>query len=127
MYISKAEREEFKVLSKELLGSSSRWQKLLDSGQTVITTKTVIQNIPATETTEETTKEVEVMDLLNGTRQWHKVWHTPETLKDYLLDLKSKRDAFLEKKRLQEEEAKNEKEAAEQIEKLQEVAGGSAI
>lgn len=127
MYISKAEREEFKVLSKELLGSSSRWQKLLDSGQTVITTKTVIQNIPATETTEETTKEVEVMDLLNGTRQWHKVWHTPETLKAYLLDLKSKRDAFLEKKRLQEEEAKNKKEAAEQIEKLQEVAGGSAI
>lgn len=127
MDIPRSTREELGTLSKEIFGSTSRWQKILDKGTLELVTETVTEEVPGENGAEPTKKETQVPVLMNGTKQFTVKRYTLDTLKGYLLELKAKREAFLAMIKKQEEEKKAQEEKAKFEKKIQETFGGSAL
>lgn len=125
--MTRAEREEMKVLSKEIFGNVSKWKSILEKGYMEKVTKTVIEQVPQEDGT---TKPVEKkMAVLNehGAEYSVQKYYSVEKLKEKMLDMKAQiaeNRAKLEK--LQADAAK-EKAAKDTALKIQESAGGSAI
>ena len=93
-----------KELSKEIFGASSRWRKILDDGVTTAVTRQVVkEKAPGEEGTEDTYTTVHVEE--NGIKQYYVKRYTLDSLLEYLLDVKSKRDAIMAQlKALQDEQ-----------------------
>lgn len=130
MNITRKEREEMKALSKEVFGSTSRWKTILDKGLKELTTRTVVETVPGEDGVEDTTKESKQPILYgnNNVRQFHmRYFQDLDELKLFMLDIKTKRDAFYEQLRKMQEEEQAKKEKEELIQKVQEENAGSAL
>ena len=128
MDFTKEEKETLKQLSKEFFGSSSRWQKMLTDGIREVQTRTVVENVPGENGAPDTQKTVKVpVTDARGNKQFYQRYFTPETLMAFFLEVKQKRDEFIEEFKKQQalEQAKKAEEARAQ--KLQEELGGSAL
>jgi hypothetical protein len=130
MDIPRALRKELDALSKEVLGTSGKWKKILDNGTKELVMTTKVETIPADEKTgmPETTKETQVPVLTtNGVKQWYQKYYTLNEIHARLLELRVKRNEMLAmmKKQQEEQVAKKAQEAVEK--QVKEVAHGSAL
>lgn len=126
--LTRAEREELNALSKEVFGASSRWQKLVNKGYSKVITEEVTELVPGEkEGDEPTERKVQVpVKTASGAIQSKTEYYNVDTVKTLMLDLKARRDAYLEavKKAQEEQKAEQEKQALEK--KISEEATGSA-
>lgn len=128
MSLTYKERQELNALSKEVFGSSSKWQKLVNTGSHELDTEEVTEYIPpTTEDGEGTTKKTEVMKLREGMPHFTKKYYTYESIKALMLDVKAKHAAMLEQYNKMKEEEQRKKEQAELEKKTQEELSGSAV
>lgn len=111
--ITRKEREELNVLSKEVFGVSSRWQKFF-KGVPELVTKTVTETVPGDKGAPDTTREVVVPVLLNGAKQYRVRAYSAEECKKLLLDAKRQRDEYIAKLKAQKEQQELEKKIHEQ-------------
>lgn len=123
MHIDRQAREQLKALSKEIFGSSSKWQTILSKGTTELLTKTETQ-VDGTGQSFETV--VPVLNA-NGTKNFYQKYYTLETLTEYLLSLKIKRDEFLAKMAKQKEDDRLKAETAKLLEQTKQELTGSAL
>lgn len=130
MNITKQMRQELGVLSKDVFGSSSRWEKLVDRGYTDAVTQEVDEVVPAEkEGDEPTTKKTRqlVSATKNGGTLYRLYFHDVDSIKTYMLERKVQLDNIREMMRKSQEEAKQKAVDAEEAKKLQDKVGGSAI
>lgn len=128
MYFDKETREEMAILSKEVFGSAGRWRKLLENGQNELVTKTVTEEVPGENGAEPTFKDVKMPVLeANNAKLFKMKYYTFETLKEYMLELKVKRDEILAMIKKQQEEQKAKKEAELKAEQFKSSLAGSAL
>lgn len=118
--------EELNALSKEVLGSSSKWRKIIDRGRLVPVTVEAIE-----------TKTVEGKEVQETVTK-HAVYHnsktpmyqiqreTPESIKEHLLKLKEQQEAFRKMIQQAQEEARQKEEEKKQAIKTIEENSGSA-
>lgn len=126
--ISKELKEELKTLSKEVFGSSSRYQKILDRGMLQPLTEEVTEYVPGeTDEDEGFTRQVQVPVKRNGMDVSVTKRPTPEELKQIMLDMKAKREAFLEQLKKMQEEAKTKKALEEHQKQVAKELEGSAV
>ena len=78
MIMSKKEREELSALSKEVFGTKTKWLKYIQSGQ------------PVTLTVHKVGKKGRF------SRTAKTVWHTVDTIREYMFDLKERKRKLLE-------------------------------
>lgn len=135
MEISKNVRKELDALSKEVFGTSSRWQKLVNKGYDELVTEEVTETTPAEkEGDEPTKKQVQVPVLTaSGAKQYVRKHHTVESVKEFLgvqkiqLDLVRKQIAQLqEEAKAKQEEEKAKKEAEDRAKQIHQQLSGSA-
>lgn len=121
--ISKKERKELDELSKNVFGSSSRWQKLMGKGYTELVTKEVVETVPPEkEGDEPTTKTVQVpVKTEFGADQYVVKYHTVESVKKYMEEQKELLENIRSQiQKLQEDQIKlqEEQKKQEQNEKI---------
>jgi hypothetical protein len=120
MDLTREQREELNALSKELMGTPSRWQKLLERGYYETVTEEKDEEVPGENGAPSTTRKVQVPKLEHGMVVRTIKHHTYESLLSMLTAMKKSRDemyaAF--------EKAKAEQEAAQNVQKA---AGGSVV
>ena len=128
MNLTKELKEELKALSKEVFGSSGRYEKILKNGMPELITTTKVETVPGENGAEATTKEVKIPVLTKqGTRQFAIKYYEPEELKTHMLEAKQKIDDFkVQMQKMQEEQQKRQEEQ-KLINKINEEAKGSAI
>lgn len=117
--ISRELKEELKLLSKEVLGSSSKYEKILSKGHFEPLTEEVTEYVPGdTDEDEGVVRQVKIPVNKNGmpVSVYKKI--TPEELKVMLLDIKGRRDAFTAQVKQLQEEAKAKKEKEEHLQKV---------
>lgn len=124
---TREQREQMKLLSSEIFGASSKWQKLYKYDAALTLTKT--ETIPGIDGAEDTTKEVEVPLYVEGTKvkQFERKYRTTEEVLALLLSFKQKRDEYLANMKKLQAEALAKRQADEKAKKLQEDLGGSAL
>lgn len=128
MYLEREVRDQLKALSKEIFGSQSKYQKLLDKGSTELLTKTVVETVPGENGQPDTQKEVKVPVLTqDGVKQFVQVYYTPESLLEKMVEIKNVRDKFMADMKAQQEEAEAKKAAEEKLKDLQAELAGSAV
>ncbi len=127
--VGPAERAELNALSKEVFGSSSRWQKLVNVGYSRLLTEKVTELVPATEEgKEDTTREVDVpVKRHDGAFQSHIMRHTVESIREHMIQRKTQLDAFRAMLKKQQEEQQAKKEQEELALKVHQELQGSAI
>ena len=124
--LTRNEKEELNALSKDVFGSSSRWQKLVDRGSMELVTEKVTEFVPAEISENEgTTREVQVpLKRKDGANQYAVKRHTVESIREYMVQRKTMLDQVrAEVKRLQDEAKAKE----ELIKKVGDELQGSAI
>jgi hypothetical protein len=134
MYLSKEEREELSNLSKEVFGTRSRWQKMVERGSSELLTRKTIKEV-ANEAGDITHQETEEAILTtSGRQQFITKHHTIDSVREYMVSLKKQRDEIIAMINKQNEESKAKAEAekakAEQEQALMNVnsqGGGSAL
>lgn len=136
--MKRAERKEIDLLSKDVFGSSSRWQKLVGKGYDELVTEDVEETVPAEKEGEEPTKQtIKKPVLANGARQLLRKYHTVESILEFMIEQKKQLDVFRAQLQKQKEEffaklqaeqaAKQAKTEAENLVKeLQSTTAGSA-
>lgn len=128
--LSHEQRKEYSELSKDVFGSSSRWEKLLSKGLVEPVTTTMREFLPSgDEDGGGTEKDVEVPVTVGKSTvpYLHVKRFTVESVKDYMLERKKKVEevrAFIAK---MQAEQKANRDAAELKAKLQDQVGGSAL
>jgi len=137
MNITRAERNALDALSKDIFGSSSRWQKLVDKGYDEMVTEEVEETVPAEKEGEEPTKRMVKVPVTapNGTHKFVRKYHTIESVLEFMVEQKKQLDVIRAQIAKQRDEliakinaenaAKQAKEDAEQLAKqVQEAASG---
>lgn len=121
-------RQELNALSKEVFGTSSRWQKLVNNGHLELLTCEVSETIPSDVAGVEPTVQKVSKPILtdSGARQSVNKRYTVESVRELMLGIKEKRDAHAEKMKTLQAEAKAAQEKAELIKKIHADAAGSA-
>lgn len=124
---TREQREQMKLLSSEIFGASSKWQKLYQYDAALTLTKT--ETIPGIDGAEDTTKEVEVPLYVEGTKvkQFERKYRTTEEVLALLLSFKQKRDEYLANMKKLQAEALAKRQADEAAKKLQADLAGSAL
>lgn len=119
-------REELNALSLAVFGSSSRWQKLVKNGYTKLKTRTVKELVPS-EVEGEEPKEIEVEQpiLLNGAKQSELIRLTVDGVREMMLELQAKREAFWAQLQKQREDQEAARQQAELEKKVQDTASGA--
>lgn len=127
--LTKEEKGELSVLSKEVFGTRSRWQKLVNQGYPRLLTEEVTEFVPGEKEEDEgTTRKVQVpAKRHDGAMQSTTVRHTVESVKEYMLQRKEMLDKIRAEIKRQQEEAKAKKELEEQALKVHEELHGSAL
>lgn len=121
MKLNYQEKQELNKLSKEIFGSSSRWTKLVDKGYRQVITEEVTEYVPAEDGGEGTTRTVKVpVKTKSGAFQYQYNRYTPESMKVYLLQLKSQLDEYIDA-------VKKQKEAQEKLALEQKAAHTQSI
>jgi hypothetical protein len=134
MNITKVERKELDLLSREVFGSSTRWQRLIDKGYDEAVTEEVEETVPAEKEGEEPTKrKVKVPVKVNGSTQYTRKYHTIESVLEFMVEQKKQLDIFRAQLAKQKEEflanmeaEKIAKEAKESAQQVQAAIGGSS-
>ena len=137
MNISRAERKELDLLSKDIFGSSGRWQKLVDKGYDEMVTEEVEETVPAEKEGEEPTKRTVKVPVLNaqGAHQFVRKYYTIESVLEFMVEQKKQLDEVRAQIARQRDEliakinaenaAKQAKEEAEALAKqVQDAAAG---
>lgn len=121
-------REELNALSKEVFGSSSRWQKLLTDGYSELVTEEVPETIPSEVEGEEPKTTMVRRPVLNAAGQKQSVTkrHTEDSIREYMLDLKKRREEIMAMIKKQQDEQAAAKARTELINKVNQEAFGSA-
>lgn len=118
---------ELSALSKEVFGSRSRWKKLIEKGYIKQTTEDLDEIVPGENGAPDTTQKVPVAKrrkdgaYLNTLER-----HTIESVKEYMLDLKKKREEFMAMIKKAQEEQEAKKKQAELEEKVARELTGSS-
>lgn len=126
-------RQELNALSKEVFGASSRWQKLVNKGYSKLLTEEVEETIPADENGENGGIQMIAKPVLrkDGATQSTLEHHTVDSVKELMLSLKTKRDAYIARLvEMQEKQIAAQKaaqEAEELSKKVQEVSGSAGL
>jgi hypothetical protein len=95
MNITKVERKELALLSKDVFGSSTRWEKLIYKGYDELVTEEKEETIPPEkEGDESTTRKVKVPVLLNGSKHYVRKYHTVESVLEYMVEQKKQLDTL---------------------------------
>jgi hypothetical protein len=127
MEINRLTRVALNHLSKEVFGTESRWQKLVDKGYSELITEEVNETVPAEkEGDESTTRKIRV-PVLNkfGAKQFVKKYHTVESVMEFM-QAQQKQLAELKAKFLaMQEEQKKKKEEAELVNQIHNAGAGS--
>jgi CRISPR/Cas system CMR subunit Cmr4 (Cas7 group RAMP superfamily) len=122
-------KEELNALSAEVFGSSSRWAKLVDKGYTEIVTEEKEETTPIDSEGKggEVVKVRVPVKTASGAVQYVTKRHTIESVRELMLDMKAKRDAYIAAltKAKEEEAAKKAQEALQK--KVNEELMGSAL
>lgn len=121
-------KQEMNALSKEVFGSSSRWQKLVNKGFAELVTEEVEETIPADENGENGGVEVVRKPVLrsDGAKQSVMTRHTVESVKELMLKMKSARDQYLARLKTSQEEARKAQEAQAAAQAVHKELAGSA-
>lgn len=125
--VDRQTREELNALSKEVFGSSSRWQKLVNQGYAKIVTEEVEETTPSevegeAPKTEKVTKAV----MIGNSYQSVLTRYTVEGVREFMLKQKTRMDEYKAAVAKLQADAKAAQEKADLAKKLQEDAGGSA-
>ena len=127
-HVTKEQKAELTELSKQVFGSANRWNKILDKGLPTLITRKVTEEVPGENGAEPTKREAHVPVLTeSGARQFQTVYHTPESLKEFMLSaLKRQEELKAMIAKMQEEQQKN-KEAEELRNKVHAELVGTAV
>lgn len=125
--LPREQREKLKLLSSEVFGSSSKWQKLYKFDE--VLKHTVTETVPGVDGAEDTTKEVEIPLYVEGTKVKQSVrkYRTTEEVEALLVMFKAKRDAYIENMKKAQAEALAKRKADEDRKKLEAELNGSAV
>jgi hypothetical protein len=134
MKIDQALKSELNSLSKEVFGSSSRWEKLVKKGYAEVETQEVTELVPGATDEESTTRQVQVPVMHNGMKKMVKKFHTVESVKALMLEKKQRIEEIKAsiQKQIEEVRAKKEEEEKTKLEeqKMKQIAedlAGSAV
>ena len=129
MQLDSQTREELEALSKEVFGTTSRYQTLMTKGESLPVTFTVTELVPGVDGAEDTTREVEVNETVPGSKvlRLKHVYHTVESVRKRMLDIKSKQDQYRALVAQMEANKKAEQDKAKRLQDVQGQLGGSAI
>lgn len=121
-------RQELNALSKEVFGTSSRWQKLVNSGYAELVTREIEEAVPAANEGEEPTKQTVRKPVLtaNGATQSVIKHHTVESVEAYMLQRKEELAAYKAAILKMQADQKAAQEQAELAKKIHAEAAGSA-
>jgi len=124
---TREQREQMKLLSSEIFGASSKWQKLYKYDE--VLTTTVTETVPGVDGQPDTTKEVKVPIYVEGTKVKQSVrkYRTTEEVLALLLSFKAKRDEYLANMKKLQAEALAKRKADEERKKLEQELSGSAL
>jgi hypothetical protein len=123
MNITKIERKELDLLSKDVFGSSSRWQKFIDKGYDELVTEEVEETIPPEKEGEQATvRKLKMPTLLNGGKQYARKYHTIESVLEFMVEQKKQLDELRSQIAKQREEAIAKFESEKAAKKAQEDA-----
>ena len=141
MEITKVERKELDILSKDVFGSSSRWQKLIGKGYDDPVTEEIEETVPSEKEGEEPTKRtVRVTVKANGSDKsvkYVRKYHTIETVLAFMVEQKKQLDVlraamakqkaeFLAKMEAEKAAEKAKKDAEEVAKQVHTSLSGSA-
>lgn len=127
MNISKTLRNELDALSKELFGTSSRWQKLVDKGYDEVVTEEVEETVPAEKEGDEPTKrKVQMPVLVGGSRQFVRKHHTVESVREFMEVQKIQLDLLKAQIKQAQEDAKKKQDEEKAAKGLHQELSGSA-
>ena len=127
MNLTRNERKELDTMSKEVFGSTSHWQKLVNKGYIQQITEKKTETVLGVDGAPDTTKEVDSPVLrADGAHQAVTKYHTVESIKALLLEMKTQRDKIMAMIQAQQTEQKAKAEQDEIAKKVQEEAGGAA-
>lgn len=125
MEINRKQRQELNALSKEVFGTSSRWQKVVDKGYLELLTEEKEVEYPST-TGGENVKNMTKVPVLTsfGAQQIKRIYHTVESIKEYMLEQKKAMDNVRAQiAQIQEQERKKKEQEALALKLNQENAG----
>jgi hypothetical protein len=119
--LSREEKEELNKLSKDVLGASSRWRKMIENGYAEQIMRTVVEEVPGENGAPATTRTVQIPVLLeNGVKQYRTQYHTVESVRTFMLELKDQRDQIMA-------QIQKQKDQQKLINEVNEKLGGSAV
>lgn len=127
MEISKNIRKELNSLSKEIFGTSSRWQKLVDKGYEELLTEDHEEVVPPAKEGDAPTTNLIKKPVLNsfGAKRIVRKYHTVDSVKEYMLEQKKRIDEVKAKIAKAREEMRTKLEAEKQAKKVNEEFAGS--
>lgn len=124
------EKTELNDLSREVYGSSSRWQKLINKGYAKLVTEETTEYVPNPEDEEKegTTQKVNVPVLYkNGAKQSVQTYHTVDSVKAEMVDRKAKLEEIRALIKKQQDEARAKREQEEFVKKAIQDTTGAAV
>lgn len=127
--LTREEKNELNVLSKDVYGASSRWQKLINKGYTKLLTEETTEYVPnEDESKEGTTRKVQIpVKRADGALQSVQTYHTVDSIKTEMIDRKAKLDEIRAIIKKQQDDARAKKEQERLAKKINEELQGSAL
>src|SRR5579859_7420625 len=122
MQVSRQVKEELNALSKEVFGSTSRWQKLINNGHPELITEEVTEFVPGpTDDDPGMERKVQVpVKNPNGTYRSTLKRYTVESVREYMLERKKQLDEIKARIKQHQEEQKAKQELENRKKQLQE-------
>lgn len=127
--IARKDREELNALSKDVFGTSSRWQKLVDKGYLELLQEEKEEEVPAEKEGEAPTTRKVTVPILNeaGQKQHVVKRHTFQSVKEFMLQQKTQLDTIRQMIKDQNEQAQAKERAEAKAQELHQQVSGSAI
>lgn len=132
MEINRLTRVTLNNLSKEVFGTSSRWEKLVSKGFNELVTEEVTETVPGEKgpdgvVSEPTTRQVRVPVLRGGSQQFVRKVHTVESVMELMQEQKKQLEFIKAKYAEFEAEQNRKREEAALIDKVNKATAGSAV
>lgn len=121
-------KQELNALSKEVFGTSSRWQKLVEKGYSEVLTEEVEETVPAEKEGEDPTvqKVTKPIKTASGGFQSVTKRHTIDSVRELMLKIKQQREDYVVRFKKMQEEQKAAQEKMELAKKIHDETSGSA-
>lgn len=129
MYVQSPLKEELNALSKEVFGSSSRWQKLVDKGHEELVMEEIAEYVPSEKEGEQgTERKVKVpVKTSFGALQYVIKRYTVDSIKEYMIERKIQMEELSKEIARRQEEYRVQKEQEKLANKVHEELHGSAL